>query len=128
MKLRPPLAQDAADEEHPGSEGSSHCVSQTRSLSVSGEAGDVVDMFATFIFTRRHAVPAGWHVDAFGQETDEPRMSRLGMFALVCPSASKVPSPGGSVTEFSWTGSPDGLFPLRTPFPPTWRTYIACDP
>src|SRR5690242_12740880 len=98
------------------------------SPSVSGETGAAVDIFATFIVTRRQAVPFGWQSFAFGKANDEPRMSRFGMSALTCPAASKVASPAGSLTEFVCTGSPEGLLPWYTPGRPTWRTYIACEP
>ena len=72
---------------HEGAEGRIHCVCQTRSVSWSGAAGAVAESLATFILTRRQAVPPGWHVDGFGQLSDDARRSRLGMFGLVCPSA-----------------------------------------
>src|SRR5690348_4650981 len=128
MKLRPPFWHDCVAAVHDGSDGSSHCVSQTMSPSVSGVIGAAVDMFETFVVTRRHAVPEGWHADAFGQDSEEATTSRFGMLALACPAASKVASPAGSVTESSCTGSPVGFFPLYTPGPPIWRTYIACEP
>ena len=65
-----------------------HCVSQTRSVSVSGDAGAAVLRFETFIVTRRHAVFFGWHESALGQLVFDERMSRFGMFALVVPRAS----------------------------------------
>src|SRR2546421_1440600 len=113
MKLRPPFAQDWSGDVQPGSDGRSHWVSQTRSVSGSGEKGAAVLRLASFIFTRRHALPAGWHAAGLGQLTDDETMSRFGIVELEEPSASYVASPVGSVTEFSWTGSPDGFFPLN---------------
>src|SRR5436190_11784199 len=108
MKFAPPFLHELADEVQPGSDGTSHCVSQTRSVSLSGDTGAVVLRLATFIVTRRQGVFAGWQGIAFlpGQLTCEERMSRFGMVALVAPRASYVASFPGSVAELSRMASP----------------------
>src|SRR5262245_4016311 len=118
MKLAPPCAQVGAADVHDVLAGTSHCVSQTSSLSVSGATGAAVLRFATFIVTRRHAAPAGWHDAAAGQLTLDERMSRFGMFALVWPSASYVPSPAASLVEPSVLAWPVTLFFAYSPGPP----------
>src|SRR5262245_35711275 len=105
MKLRPPFAHETADDVQFAAEGLIHWVCQTRSVSGSGVAGGAVERLETFVLMRRHGVPAGWHVDAFGQESDEPSRSRLGMFGLVRPRAWYVASLDGSLTELIWIGS-----------------------
>src|SRR5262245_40625639 len=128
MKSTPPWLHDGALDVQVGEAGSSHCVCQTRSLSVSGNVGAASDRFASFIVTRRHAVPAGWHEEAAGQVSEDETRSRFGMLAPLSPSASYVASSLGSVAEPSRMASPLGCCLAYTPDPPIWRTYIACEP
>src|SRR5438128_12481730 len=102
MKFAPPFAHDGPDEGvQLGEDGTSHCVSQTRSVSLSGDTGAVVPRLATFIVTRRQGVFFGWHEPALGQLTFDESTSRFGMFALVAPSASYVACFAGSVDAVS---------------------------
>src|ERR1044072_803234 len=128
MKFLPPFVHEGADDVQLAAAGRSHCVSHTRSVSTSGDAGAAVVRFAIFIVTHRHAVPLGWQELRRGQLVFDERMSRFGMFALVAPSASYVASFAGSVAELVRIASPFGDRPAYTPVPPIWRTYIACVP
>src|SRR3954451_6132137 len=101
MKFAPPFAHDGAVDVQLVAAGTIHCVSQTRSLSTSGDTGAAVVTFDSFVDTRRHGVFAGWHELGLGHVTDDERMSRFGMFALVRPAASYVASLGGSVAVLS---------------------------
>src|SRR6476660_2455869 len=112
MKFRPPFAHETAVDVQEAADGRIHCVCQTRSVSGSGDVGDAVERLTIFILIRRHAVPAGWQVDAFGHASDDPRRSRFGMVGLVWPSAWYVASPDASLIELIWIGSPPGLLPL----------------
>src|ERR1041385_2877901 len=128
MKFAPPLTHDGAVDVQVVAAGTDHCVSQTRSLSVSGDAGAAVVRFEIFIETRRHAVFAGWHALALGQLVVELRTSRFGMLALEWPAASYVASFAGSVAAFVRIASPFGDTPEYTPAPPFWLTNIAWVP
>src|SRR3954447_23179736 len=113
MKFAPPFAHVAAVELQLGAAGTNHCVSQTRSVSLSGEAGAAVLRSAIDIVTCTQAVLAGWQgfvvVDflaVIGQLTFDERMSRFAIDALVWPGASYVASPAGSVAELRRIESP----------------------
>src|SRR2546425_906335 len=108
MGFLPPFLHDGSDEVQAAAAGTIHCVSQTRSVSVSSAAGAAVVRFEIFIVTRRHAVFFGWHESRLGQLTFDDRVSRVGMFLRIA--------------------APSGDGPATTPVPPIWRTYIACVP
>src|SRR5689334_5636790 len=108
MKFAPPFAHEGAAEVQLVAAGTAHCVSHTRSLSVSGDVGAAVVRFETLVQTRRHGVFAGWHEPALGQLTFDATTSRFGMFALVSPAASYVASLAGSVACPFRIGSPFG--------------------
>src|SRR6266498_5900292 len=130
MKFLPPFLHEGAVDVQSVAAETTHCVNQTRSPSVSGDAGAAVLRSAIVIVTRRQAVFAGRQGVALllGQLTVDERMSRFGMFALVSPSASYVASFAGSVAALFKIASPFGCWPVYTPVPPICRTYIACVP
>src|SRR3954471_19936060 len=101
MKFAPPFAHDGAVDVQLVAAGTDHCVSQTRSLSTSGDAGAAVVRLDSFVDTRRHGVFAGWHELRPGHAPDDERTSRFGMFALAWPAASYVASFAGSVVVLS---------------------------
>src|SRR3954449_8314201 len=111
MKFAPPFAHDGADDVQLVAAGTDHCVSQTRSLSTSGDAGAVVVRFDSFVHTRTQGTFTGWHEPALGQLTFDASTSRFGMFALVRPAASYVASFARSVVVLSRIESPFGDTP-----------------
>src|SRR5436309_14140463 len=125
-KLRPPSVHEATAAVQLALAGTSHWVSQTMSVSVSGASGAAVLRFVTFIVTRRHAVPAGRQLAGRGLLTLDDRMSRFGIEAVDELLASNVPSPAASVVEPSGTCGPVTCFPWKTPGPPVCWTNIAC--